>query len=324
MITGAGGFIGSHLVDDQLARGRHVVATDVNVDALHDHPARDRLTAVRADLRTADEMRTLLEGVDVVLHLAAAHLDVLKGASYYDDVNVTATRGLAAMAATAGVRRFVHCSSVAVYGPLATLPANEDTRCAPEIVYEKSKLDGESAIRELASKIGLSTVILRPAWVYGPRCPRTRKLIQTIARRRFFFVGTGANLRHPVYITDVAEAFEQAATGIVSEIPTLNIAGPRAVSLRELVAVIADEVGVSGRIPTFPKPMVSAACVALETVAGLMRREPPFSRRSLKFFTDSSAFETLRAKEVLGFEATTELKEGIRATVDYYRSHAPL
>jgi nucleoside-diphosphate-sugar epimerase len=202
MVTGAGGFIGSHLVDDQLDRGRHVVATDVDVTALRDHPAGDRLTAIRADLRASDEMRSMLEGVDVVFHLAAAHLDVLKDASYYDEVNVTATRELAAMAAAAGVRRFVHCSSVAVYGPLETLPANEDTRCAPDIVYEKSKLDGESAIRELASRVGLSTVILRPAWVYGP----------------------------PIYITDVTDAFEKAANCNVSGLPTLNIAGPGSAS----------------------------------------------------------------------------------------------
>lgn len=324
MITGAGGFIGSHLVDDQLGRGRHVVATDVDVAALRDHPAGDRLTAIRADLRASDEMRSMLEGVDVVFHLAAAHLDVLKDASYYDEVNVTATRELAAMAATAGVRRFVHCSSVAVYGPLETLPANEDTRCAPDIVYEKSKLDGESAIRELASRVGLSTVILRPAWVYGPRCPRTRKLIRTIARKRFFFVGEATNMRHPVYISDVTDAFEKAATCHVSGLPTLNIAGPQAVSLRELVAVIATEVGVSSRMPTFPKAVVTAGCMALETIAGLVKREPPFSRRSLKFFTESSAFETVRAREILGFEPVTQLRDGIHATVDYYRSDAPL
>ena len=110
----------------------------------------------------------------------------------------------------------------------------------------------------------------------------------------------------------------------MSGLPTLNIAGPQAVSLRELVAVIATEVGVSSRMPTFPKAVVTAGCMALETIAGLVKREPPFSRRSLKFFTESSAFETVRAREILGFEPVTQLRDGIHATVDYYRSDAPL
>jgi nucleoside-diphosphate-sugar epimerase len=324
LITGAGGFIGSHLVEGQIARGRSVVATDVDVTRLTDLTLGDRLRIAKVDVRSRDEMRALLKDVDIVLHLAAAHLDVLRGADYFDEVNVRATADLAEMAHEAGARRFVHCSSVSVHGPLKTLPANEDAPCNPEIAYEQSKLDAERNLREVAARTGLQIVIVRPAWVYGPRCPRTRKLVQAIARRRFFFVGGGTNLRHPIYVSDLVEAFERAA---VTELPmseTLIVAGPEVVTVRELVETIADEIGLDARIPTFPKSMVYAGCLAMESVGRLMRREPPFSRRSIKFFTESASFDTARARRVIGFEPRVALRDGIRATIDYCRDHGGL
>jgi nucleoside-diphosphate-sugar epimerase len=269
-------------------------------------------------------MRDLLQSVDMVFHLAAAHLDVLRGAEYFNEVNVRATADLAEMAHQAGVRRFVHCSSVSVHGPLETLPGDESSPCNPEIVYEQSKLDGERAVGEVAIRTGLQTIVVRPSWVYGPRCPRTQKLIRTIARRRFFFVGKGTNLRHPIYISDLIEAFERAAIGELPGLETLIIAGPEAVSVRELAMTIADELGLDGRIPTYPKGIVYAGCLAVETAAKLLRREPPFSRRSLKFFTESASFDTSRARRVIGFEPSVALRDGIRATVDYCRNHGAL
>jgi len=198
LVTGAGGFIGSHLVRDQLARGNAVIATDVDLQRLEALKLEGDLSCESLDIRASDTLARMLEGVDTVFHLAAAHLDVLKGEDYFHEVNVDATRTLARMGADADVRRFVHCSTVGVYGPLESLPADEMTPPMPDIAYERSKLEGEAAIRSVIDETGLEAVILRPAWVYGPLCPRTQKLIRTVARKRFFFVGDGSNRRHPI------------------------------------------------------------------------------------------------------------------------------
>lgn len=319
LVTGAGGFIGSHLVEDQLARGRRVVAADVNLSGLPSLDAGDRLLRAEVDLRSSEDMRRLLSGVDCVFHLAAAHLDVLRGPSYFREVNVEATARLATMASQQGARRFVHCSSVAVYGPLADWPADEDSPCNPDIAYEQSKLEGEEVIREVAGKTGLRTVIIRPAWVFGPRCPRTDKLIRSIARHRFFFVGRGENRRHPIYVSDLVDALDQAAVRDLEQCETLIIAGPEVVTVRQLVDAIKSEIGDQSRIPTLPKPLVWAGCLALESVAKAVGREPPFSRRSLKFFTEDSSFDISRAKQRLGFSPPTSLREGLRLTLDHHR-----
>lgn len=323
VVTGAGGFIGTHLVRDQLAKQRAVTATDVDLSALEALHLSGKLDVCRVDIRSIEAMRAHLDGADTVFHLAAAHLDVLKDEAYFYDVNERATGELVRLAAEAGVRRFVHCSTVGVYGPLQNLPANEATRPAPDIPYEKSKLAGEQAVRT-ASEGRLSAVIVRPAWVYGPLCPRTLKLIRTIARKRFFFVGTGANLRHPIYITDMLEAFELAATRPLASCETIIAAGPDTCTVQRLVEIIIQELDMDYAPVRLPGWLMATACLIIEKAAAVVGREPPFSRRSLKFFADSSAFDTAKARRLLHFHPQVGTREGVRRTIQYYREQGLL
>ena len=324
LITGAGGFIGSHLVCDQLARGRAVRAADIHLERLAALQPPGPLDARELDLRDTDALAPMLGGVDTVFHLAAAHLDVLKGEDYFFAVNVRAAASLAQRAAAAGVRRFVHCSSVGVYGPLASLPADESTPPHPDIAYERSKLEGESAVIRAAAGSGMEVVILRPAWVFGPLCPRTEKLVRTIARKRFFFVGDGATLRHPIYIADMLEAFELAAIRPLPDGEIMIIAGPETVSVRQLVTLIIEELGMDYSPPRVPWWLMETACLAMEKGFGLIGREPPFSRRSLKFFSETSAYTTAKAERLLGFRAAVDTREGLRRTLRHYREHGIL
>ncbi|MFO8003025.1 NAD-dependent epimerase/dehydratase family protein [Thioalkalivibrio sp.] len=324
LVTGAGGFVGSHLVRDRLARGNAVIATDVDLQRLEALNLEGDLSRERLDILDSERLSQLLNGVDTVFHLAAAHLDVLKGEDYFHEVNVDATRMLARRSAQAGVRRFVHCSTVGVYGPLENLPADETTLPKPDIAYERSKLEGEAAIRSVIEETGLEAVILRPAWVYGPLCPRTQKLIRTVARKRFFFVGDGSNRRHPIYITDMLEAFQLAAVQPAPSGEIVIIAGPDTVSVKELIRLIIDELGMGYAPPRLPTWFMGAACLAVEKGAGLVGREPPFSRRSLKFFSESSAFNIAKAEQLLGFRPKVNTREGLRLTIREYSAQGIL
>ena len=110
----------------------------------------------------------------------------------------------------ADVSRFVHVSSVAVYGNLKQLPANEKTPCKPQSVYGDTKLAGEAAVRKFWEETGFPVVIIRPAWVYGAYCPRTLKIYRALRKGRFVTIGNGENLRHPLYIADMIEALRLA------------------------------------------------------------------------------------------------------------------
>ena len=89
----------------------------------------------------------------------------------------------------AGIGRFVHCSSVGVYGDIKNPPADEESECQPDVAYEKSKLAGEKAVLGYAQESGYELTVVRPAWVYGPQCPRTLKLFRTIKKGTFFLRG---------------------------------------------------------------------------------------------------------------------------------------
>ena len=142
LITGAGGFIGSHLVDSQLEQGHHVRAVDLHLDLLRHQAGHPRLQVIRGDITEKDIVQKLVEDIDVVYHLASAHLDVSLSDEHYHRVNVGATMSMLEAAKQAGVKRFVHCSSVGVIGDVKHPPADETTECHPVNIYERTKLAG--------------------------------------------------------------------------------------------------------------------------------------------------------------------------------------
>lgn len=314
LITGAGGFIGSHLVDDQLKRGNKVTAIDINVDHLELHSSNPKIKIVEGDFADKELIDPELEGHDTVFHLASAHLETNVGDDYFWEVNVDKTRDFVERSHKAGIQRFVHCSTVGVYGDIENPPADEETECHPDIAYEQSKLAGEIAVRDYAEANNYQVVIIRPAWVYGPRCPRTERLFRTIKKGRFFYVGDGQTLRHPIYISDMVEGFDIAARNEISPGEIFIMAGIKAVTLEELVTGIANCVGVKPPSLRIPKTPVRLGVTVLEMVARITGLKVPFTRRSMKFFTGNTAFSTERAEKLLNFKPKTHLNGGLHHT----------
>jgi nucleoside-diphosphate-sugar epimerase len=323
LVTGAGGFIGSNLVDDQLARGRRVIAIDVHLDPLDHLRSNPACQLYAGDVRDAAFMSRVIAGsdipkVDIIFHLASAHLEVAKSEAYFWETNVEAVQSLLEIARIAGVRRFVHTSSVGVYGPLTTLPADESSACHPDILYERTKLEGEETVKRFVKDTVFPAVILRPAWVYGPRCPRTLKLFRTMKKRRFVMVGEGENLRHPIHIRDMLTAFELAATRPGIEGETFVVASDQAVRLKDLITEIIAVQGLRFSPIRVPMGVMTALCLGVEGVFKVLGKEPPFSTRSLKFFTESSAFDIAKARRLLGFAPAVNLHEGLAHTYRHY------
>ncbi len=313
LVTGAGGFIGSHLVAAQLKRGHRVTALDLHGDRLGRLRGRPGLTLVEGDVANPEVQRRAAAGIDVVFHLAAAHLGASVPESEFRRVNVDGVGTLLEACRAAGVSRFVHCSSVGVYGEVVAPPYDEDSPCRPELPYERTKLEGERLALEYGRREGFPVCVLRPAWVYGPGCPRTEKLFRSIRKGRFVIVGRGDGLRHCVYIADMIEAFELAATVPQAVGDVFVIGDAAAVPVRELVAKIARSTG--SRMPiSIPAPLFLVGAVALEGVFSVLRKEPPFSRRTMRFFDGNTAFDISRARKRLGYAPGWTLDAGLEAT----------
>lgn len=315
LITGAGGFIGSHLVDSQLEKGFDVRAVDLHLELLRHADANPRLEAVRGDITDAKLVKALVSGVDVVYHLASAHLDVALSDEHYRRVNVDATLHLLECAKDAGVQRFVHCSSVGVIGDVENPPADETAECHPTNIYEKTKLEGEKAVLKFAQRTGFPVVVARPAWVYGPRCPRTEKLFRTISKGRFPIFGDGKNMRHPIYISDAIRGLELCAETQNVDGEVFIIAGDAPVESRELVNVVSRELNV--HTPKIHLPIVLGkwAGLAIESTFRLIGRRPPFSRRSMDFFLKHNAYDIGKARRKLNFHPKVDLHTGIHKTI---------
>jgi dihydroflavonol-4-reductase len=313
-ITGANGFIGLHLVQDQLSKERKVRAVDLKADKLRLLPPNPDLEIIQADIRDKDAMARAVDGSAFVFHLASAHLAVSLPESEYWQINRDAALSLAETCRQAGVRRFVHCSSVGVYGEIKDPPADETSPCHPDLIYEKSKLEGEQAVLAYQRQSGLPLTVLRPVWVYGPGCPRTEKLFRSLRKRTFFYIGDGCSLRHCVHIDDFNHACELAATRpqAVGEIFIIGDAG--AVTLRELLGAMA--AAASFPIPRLhlPLALVRPLFAAAEKLFLALGREPVVSTRTLKFFTNNTSFSIAKARRLLGFEPQFDVAAGMRRT----------
>jgi dihydroflavonol-4-reductase len=312
LVTGAGGFIGAHLAVRLSREHQRVVALDIDLRRLRE--VRDiNLELIEGDFTDPGIQRRALEGVGTVYHLAAAHLEVATGAAEFWRVNVAGLENFARAAIEAGISRFVHCSSVGVYGRVKSPPADEETPPRPELEYEKTKLAGEGVILDAVRDAGLPAIILRPAWVYGPGCPRTERLFRAIRKGYFVVAGRGTTLRHCVYIRDMLEALilAAAAKDVVGKVVIIGDAA--AVPLRMLVDEMARISG--GRRPrAVPFPILHLAALAAEAMSRSLGRDPPLSRRTLRFFTGNTSFAISRARRLLGYTPEYDLSSGLSET----------
>jgi nucleoside-diphosphate-sugar epimerase len=314
VITGANGFMGLHLVRDQLAQGATVRAVDLHVERLNALNAGTALEIVEADICDPAAMKKIVSGADVVFHLASAHLAVSLGEEAYWRINRDGARQLVRLCGEAGAGRFIHCSTVGVYGEITDPPADETTPCHPDLIYEKSKLAGEEAVREEARLAGLPLVVIRPVWVYGPGCPRTEKIFRSLRKGTFAFIGAGRGLRHCIHVDDFNRACALCASRPEAVGETFVIGDAKAITLRELLDHMAAAAGCRKpwiRLPLFlARPLFAAA----GHLFLLLKREPPVSSRTLKFFTNNTAFSIAKARKLLGFTPRYDVAEGMRRT----------
>ena len=314
LITGAGGFIGRHLVASQLSRGHRVRAVDLSSERLEKLKKSSALEAVNCDITARSRLEEVLKGVDHVYHLASAHLEISLAKSDYWRVNVAAVRNLLHLAHSAGVQKVLHCSSVGVFGDVESLPADENSPCHPTNTYETTKLEGEQTSLRIAEELSMAVVVVRPAWVYGPGCSRTARLLRSVREGRFFYFGTGNNLRHPVYVADAVKGLELALErGKTGEI--YIIAGEKPVTLEALVNAAAEIQGVPQ--PRIHLPVWLGLLVghSFERTFSLIRRQPPFSRRTMDVFLREGSYRIDKARKELGFEPEIDLTSGLNLTL---------
>ncbi len=315
LVTGATGFTGSHLV-------RALVADGAKVRVIARSGARARamlppeVEVVEGDIADPRVVGPAVQGVSTIYHLAAVYREAKHPDFRYREVNVDGSRMLLDAAVEAGVRRYVHCSTVGVHGHIASPPADEGAAYNPGDVYQATKCEAEQLALSYRDRLPLA--VARPTAIYGPGDTRLLKLFRLVVRGRFLLLGGGENYYHTVHVNDLVRGLRLLGTHprAVGEIFILG--GERYLKLSELAAMIAAAANVPApwlRLPAKPFQLAGSLVEKLCVPLGI---EPPIHRRRVDFYTKSRAFSIEKAKRLLGYRPEVRLKEGIQETLDWY------
>jgi nucleoside-diphosphate-sugar epimerase len=326
LITGGTGFIGSRLALKLLRDGHQVRVTgltntpaeDENRASLERHGAEVMLgPTTDAGLATA-----ATRGVEVVFHLAAAQHELGVPDSHFWNVNVEGTRQLLEAATNAGVTRFVHGSTIGVYGSPAGAEIDGSTPAAPDNVYGATKYEGEKLVLSRAAK--LPVTVIRISETYGPADRRLLKLFKAVQKRMFVMIGQGGNYHQPIYVDDLAEGLWQAGRAEQARGRVLILAGKEALTTKQIVVAIGKAVGARDKVLRAPMWPFWAAAVICETTLRPLGIQPPLHRRRMDFFRKSFRLSIRNAENAFGFDPQTSFQQGAAQTVEWYRAHGDL
>ena len=253
-VTGAEGFIGSHLVERLLASGKRVRAlvqynSFNSVGWLEESKKADGLEIVFGDVRDAEQMNTFVEGVESVLHLAAliAIPHSYQAPNSYVQTNVVGTLNMLNAAKRTGVRRFVHTSTSEVYGTALYVPISEDHPLQAQSPYSASKIGADALAHSYWSSFNLPVVTLRPFNTFGPRqslrAVIPTLLAQVIGGAESILLGSTLPTRDFTYVDDTVSGFVAAmhAEGVEGE--TINLGTGFEISIGDLVLLVEQVVG---------------------------------------------------------------------------------
>jgi dihydroflavonol-4-reductase len=320
-LTGGSGFIGSRLAPLAIQDGHAVtVVTPINNSAEQarcDALAKAGIKLVIAPLEDSAVIARELQGQDVVIHLAAAQHEAQAPESHFHRVNVEGTRSLLDLAAKAGVRRFVHGSTIGVYGSAAAGRLDEQSPLAPDNPYGRTKAAAEQVVRQFESP--MEWAIVRISETYGPGDMRLLKLFRGIRKGRFLILGNGENLHQLIYVDDLSRGLLAACTTPAAQKQTVVLAGSQATTTNEMVGAISEALG--NRKPVLHSPMwpFTLAAVVFESTFSPLGLKPPLHRRRLDFFRKSFSFANARAQEILSFQPQIGFPEGARRTAEWYQ-----
>ena len=312
LITGGLGFIGSNLAERLVRDGARVAVCDAMIEGYGGNfanvaPFRSDLEVHLSDVRDEAEMARLVEGRDVIFHLAAQVSHVLSLSNPYPDIDIN-IKGTAALLEACRKHNpgalVVRSGTRGQYGPAVRLPVSEETAADPRGIYEISQLSAEMICRTYTRIHGVRTVPLRLTNVYGPRAQMRHShfgVVNWFVRlalegRPIPVFGTGRILRDFLYVDDCVEALVAVAAepGVVGEV--VNVGNDRASTFLEVAETLR------------------------EIVPGTEIEFTDFSPERKAQEPGDFVSDITKIRRLTGWEPRIGLREGLERTVDFYRS----
>lgn len=339
MITGATGFIGSHIA-------RVFCENQVKVGCLtRNSSSRDSLEGLDLDLRSGDlrnveELGQAFSGYNWVIHNAAKVADWGTYEEFYQ-TNVVGTVNVLRACRQAGIKNVLLTGSNSVYGEEnSCLVKDEESPYQSHYpyfgepffpcklnYYRDTKALAKEAALSFAAKYGLNLTILEPVWVYGEREFNTGfyEYLKTAKSGIPLLPGRQGNKFHVIYAGDLARAFFLAYTRSLSGTHCFLIGNEQPESMERIYGLFCSAAGLK-KPGNLPKSLIYPWAFLLELCFTLVRaKQPPLlTRGRVNMFYDNIEFSVAKAEKILGFRNSFSLEEGIRRTVSWYREQGLL
>jgi len=321
LVTGATGFLGSHLVDVLLEQGERVralVRLDEDATAL----TRREVEIVRGDLKDAASLPPAVREVDRVFH-CGARAEPWGPRKDYFLTNVQSLGLLVDAALAAGVQRFVHVSSITVHGNDVGGTVDETAPIRVESnPYSWSKVMGERLLQRIIQRENAPVTIVRPGWIYGPRSVASfARFAAMIERGKMVLIGSGRNHIPLIYARDVARGMLLASEKPQAIGRTYLLVNDEPVTQLDYLSAIAAELGAAPPSRHVPYHLALLLGAVGESTGHLLRlrNPPPLMRYGVQLLGGENRFVIERARSELGFTPETSMVEGVRKSVRWYR-----
>ncbi len=322
LISGATGFIGSHLLRKLLHEGHTCRCLVRHTDSLDSIFHRNNIEIFEGDVIDLQSLNDIGKDIDVAYHLAGSgHVTSVLEKDYEQafDINVRGTKNFAEACAHNGVKRLIHFSSTAAMGLIRLSTIDETTLCRPRSPYQRSKHESELVALEAGVRFGMEVIVFRPCMVYGPGGKgEFLKFCRLINRGIFPRIGLGKNLTPIVHVKDVIQAAVKALyKGRGGEV--YLIASEKSPPLEEIHRFICD--GLNIRRHYFYVPVWVAYVIAffLERMSPLTGKEPVVSRTNVVSTVTGRVFDISKARKELSYQPQTDIKKGIGETVIWFK-----
>ena len=322
LVTGAGGFVGGHVVDLLVERGepvRILARPGKDVTRL----AQAGVEMHRGDLADRTSLEAALDGVDRVLHCAARTGPWGRPAEY-EIANVHGLKTLVDAALAAHVRRIVHVSSVTVHGVDVHGTADETAPLrGGSDPYSRSKVAGEQLLQQMISDKGAPVTIVRPGLVYGPHDTGSFGRFATLIEQgKMVVIGPGNNYMPLIYVTDVAQGILLASTADRAIGREYILVNDEPATQYDYLNAIASELGVPPPGQHIPYRLALSIGVTAEMIGHLLhwKQSPPLTRFGVEVLGGENRFTINRARSELGFIPQVSLAEGVRKGIAWYRA----
>jgi nucleoside-diphosphate-sugar epimerase len=325
LITGATGFVGSHLAEACLARGYNVRAltrAGSDTSLLEKQGA----SVVRGDVIDPEAVRQAVENVEVVFHCAAKVGDwgPVEG---YRTINVEGLRNLLeAVRGKTLLQRFVHFSSLGVYAARHHYGTDEYEPLPERHMdgYTQTKVEAEKLAQRYHREHHVPVVVLRPGFIYGPR-DRTvlPRLIENLKQGKVPYLAKGKYALNTIYVGNLVEAAFLAAEKPPALGQVYNLTDGEAVSKKRFIDAVADGLGAPRPTRSVPLWLARAVAWVLERRARRRgaERPPRLTQGRLKFLGLNLDFSIDKARRELGYQPRFTFEQGMAETVAWHREH---